>query len=185
LHDREYERVGDVSTRRANVRIITATNRDLDSAVKEGRFREDLFYRLNVIQIDLPPLRERKEDVLPLAERMLAGLRTGHRPSEFTDEVNELLLHYGWPGNVRELRNVIERAVILCTGERIGREHLPASFAPASAGSANVGDRVSLDQLEEAHIRRVLAACDSLEEAAQVLGIDVATLWRRRKKYGI
>jgi NtrC-family two-component system response regulator AlgB len=187
VQDREYERVGEARTRRADVRVIAATNVDLDEAVRDGRFREDLFYRIKVVQLDLPPLRERPEDVMVLAERFLADLRRGKPIEGFTPEAEAALRAYAWPGNIRELRNVIERALILCTSERIALEHLPGGFSQAEAAPATVGvgDRVSLDQLEELHIRRVLAKTRSLDEAAKVLGVDVATLWRRRKKYGI
>jgi NtrC-family two-component system response regulator AlgB len=187
LQDRQYERVGDTVTRRADVRVIAATNRDLAEAVRSGRFREDLYYRLNVIPIDLPPLRERADDIPPLAEAMLGSLRRGKAIAGYTPEAIAALRAYAWPGNVRELRNVVERAVILCRGERIGVEHLPANLAGGATAVAapEVGELVTLDALEEAHIRRVLAATKTLDEAARVLGIDTATLWRRRKKYGI
>ena len=186
LQDREYERVGDDATRKADVRIIAATNRDLDQAVKEGRFREDLFYRLNVIQIEIPPLRERPEDVAPLAERLLVFFgRARHHPFlGFSPEALQALIQYQWPGNLRELRNVVERTAILCQTERVGIECLPENLLPSDSG-ARLGDRVSLEKIEEEHIRRVLATTKSLQEAADILGIDQATLWRRRKKYGI
>jgi NtrC-family two-component system response regulator AlgB len=184
VQDREYERVGDSLTRRADVRIIAATNTDLEEAVRSGRFREDLYYRLNVFQIKVPPLRDRPEDLVALAERLLAGLSGHKKVLGFTPDALEALRMYAWPGNVRELRNVLERAVILCQGERIGVEHLPSGFSGRSP-SPELGDRVPLDRIEEMHIRRVLASTRSLEEAAEVLGIDSATLWRRRKKYGI
>ena len=185
VQDREYERVGEAITRRADVRLITATNADLEALVRDGRFREDLLYRINVVQIDLPALRDRSEDILPLADRFLAGFkRENQAVLGFTDEARDAMQRYRWPGNVRELRNVIERALILCQAERIGLEHLPASFAPRSA-SVELGGRFSLEKIEEAHIRRVLASTQSLDEAAGILQIDLATLWRRRKKYGI
>lgn len=184
LQDREYERVGDAITRRADVRVIAATNLDLEEAVRAGRFREDLLYRLNVIQIDLPPLRQRAEDILPLAEKLLASLRRQKNILGFTKEVAAALRNSAWPGNLRELRNVIERAVILCQGDRIGLEHLPSNLSPQSH-PPTVGDLVPLSQIEEEHIRRVLAAIPSLEEAARVLDLDPATLWRKRKKYGL
>jgi NtrC-family two-component system response regulator AlgB len=184
LQDREYERVGDAITRKADVRVITATNVDLDAAVLSGRFRQDLLYRLNVIQIDLPPLRQRSEDIIALAIRLLAGLKGGKRILGFSADAELALRDYPWPGNVRELRNVVERATILCHTEHIGIEHLPAGFAP-SAPTCAMGDLVSLEAIEEQHIRRVLAKVPTLEEAAKVLGIDYATLWRRRKKYGL
>jgi NtrC-family two-component system response regulator AlgB len=186
LQDREYERVGDYTTKKADVRIIAATNVNLEKAVKEGRFREDLFYRLNVIQIEIPPLRERPEDVVALAERLLAFHgRNNHRLfTGFTKEALQGLTTYLWPGNVRELSNVIERAAILCRTDRVGVDCLPANLAPEGY-APNIGDPVSLEKIEEQHIRRVLAGTKSLQEAADILGMDKATLWRRRKKYGI
>ncbi|HEY7088887.1 MAG TPA: sigma-54 dependent transcriptional regulator [Tepidisphaeraceae bacterium] len=182
--DRQYERVGDSAIRRADVRMIAATNIDLEAAVKAGRFREDLLYRIQVIQIDVPPLRQRVEDVVALAEGMLRTLGGGRGIVGFTPEAVERLRSYAWPGNVRELRNAMERAAIFCQTDRIGVEHLPGNATPTPATVA-VGDAVTLDELEEVHIRRVLASTKSLDEAARTLGIDAATLWRRRKKYGI
>ena len=186
LQEKAYERVGDIHTRKADVRIIAATNVDLEAAVKTGRFREDLYYRLNVVEIYLPPLRERGDDILPLAERLLAFFsRQSHRAVlGFTDEAREALQGYEWPGNVRELRNSMERAVLFCRAERIGIEHLPFKQAKLEA-PPNIGDLVSLETVEEMHIRRVLSATRSIEEACRVLGMDSVTLWRRRKKYGI
>jgi two-component system, NtrC family, response regulator AlgB len=186
LQDREYERVGEQITRRADIRLLTATNVDLDAAVKNGRFREDLLYRLNVITIEIPPLRRRLDDIVPLAERMLAFFAKTYarKVLGFTPEAEEALRRHSWPGNVRELRNVIERCAILSNKERIGAELLPGSMTAAPAEPA-LGAVVTLEKLEELHIRRVLASTKHLEEAAEVLGIDAATLWRRRKKYGI
>ena len=186
LQEKEYERVGDLVTRKADVRIITATSVDLEEAVRAGRFREDLFYRLNVMEIIVPPLRERREDILPLAERLLAFFaRQNHRKMlGFTTEAREALVNYAWPGNVRELRNAIERAVLLSNDDQIGREHLPLKLTPPPT-ELQVGDLVSLEKIEERHIRQVLAATKSFDEAARVLGLDPVTLWRRRKKYGI
>jgi NtrC-family two-component system response regulator AlgB len=184
LQEHEYERVGDTRTRHADVRVIAATNVDLEAATKTGAFREDLFYRLNVIQIELPPLRERPDDIGQIAERMLASLGGG-RFIGFTDEARELIRQHAWPGNLRELRNAIERATILSRSSRIGVEHLPTGMTRARPPELGVGDRLTLDELEENHIRRILSVTPTLEEAARVLGIDAATLWRRRKKYGI
>ena len=186
VQDKEYERLGDYVTRRADVRIIGATNVDLEKALQDGRFREDLYYRLNVIQITLPPLRERPEDLVTLAESLVVFFgRSCHRTvSGFTADAAGILRNYVWPGNVRELRNVIERAVILCREERIDVPHLPESLRAADK-SIRLGDPLSLDRIEEEHIRRVLADARSLQEAADTLGIDQATLWRRRKQYGI
>ena len=186
VQEKEYERIGDYTTRHADVRIIAATNIDLEKSVREGRFREDLYYRINVIQVEIPPLRERPDDVIALAERLLVFFgRSCHRMSlGFTDEAIHLLRHYSWPGNVRELRNVIERAVILCQTDRIGVNHLPENLRTMDR-SVRIGDPIPLDKIEEEHIRRVLATTRSLQEAADILGIDQATLWRRRKQYGI
>ena len=186
VQEKEYERIGDYMTRHADVRIIAATNIDLEKSVREGRFREDLYYRINVIQVEIPPLRERPDDVIALAERLLVFFgRSCHRMSMgFTDEAIHLLRHYSWPGNVRELRNVIERAVILCQTDRIGVNHLPENLRTMDR-SVSIGDPIPLDKIEEEHIRRVLATTRSLQEAADILGIDQATLWRRRKQYGI
>jgi NtrC-family two-component system response regulator AlgB len=188
VQDREYERVGDHKTRRADVRILAATNVDLEDALKAGRFREDLLYRIKVIEITLPPLRERPDDVVKLAERLLQqfGKRNGKRFSGFSPDALQALKTYDWPGNVRELRNVVERASILCRGDAVGTEHL--LLTPRSHGKAvgvGVGDMVPLEQVEELHIRSVLSATSSIDEAAKILGMDTVTLWRRRKKYGI
>jgi NtrC-family two-component system response regulator AlgB len=184
VQDLEYERVGDQATRKADVRVISATNADLEEAVKAGRFRQDLLYRLNVVQIDLPPLRERPEDTVTVAERLLAYFKRKHGrgPAGFTAAATEAMRAYDWPGNVRELRNVIERAAILCPDGMVDAAHL--LLKPAAA-AASIGDPVTLDRLEELHIRAVLASSKSLDEAASVLGIDSVTLWRRRKRYGI
>jgi len=186
IQDKEYERLGDATPRRADVRIIAATNADLGKRVAENRFREDLFYRLNVISLTIPPLRERQEDIMPLAVDFLAYFcRANHKTLlGFTREAEESLTSHNWPGNVRELRNTIERAVILGGGEMIGKTDLPDNIAP-SPGTPAIGDRVALSIIEELHIRRVIANTFSLQEAADILGIDQATLWRKRKQYGI
>ncbi len=186
LQDKVFERVGELETRKANVRIIAATNIDLEAAVRAGRFREDLFYRLDVVEIVIPPLRDRKEDILPIAETLLAFFaRQNHRQVlAFTDEARDFLLNYEWPGNVRELRNAVERAVLLCKDELIGAHHFPQR--PKSAERAPVpGNLVTMQELERNHIRRVLSSSKSIEEACRVLGMDSVTLWRKRKKYGL
>ncbi len=186
IQERQYERVGDSAVRQADVRIVAATNQNLESMVKEGRFREDLLYRLNVIQIDIPPLRQRPEDIRPLSENLLVYFsKRYHRPSlGFSPEAANALAAHPWPGNTRELRNAIERAVILCQTRTVGLDSLPLA-APARADVPSLGAKVSLEKLEEEHIRRILAQAPSLEEAARILGIDQATLWRRRKEYGL
>ena len=186
LQDKAYERVGDVVTCKADVRIIAATNIALEAAVKAGRFREALFYRLNVLEIIIPLLRERGEDILPLAESLLIFFdRQNHRGIlHLTNDARDALRAYEWPGNVRELRNTIERAVLLSSGEDIHAAQLPMKMKVMEQ-TPNIGDRVSLEKIEELHIRRVLASTKSFDEAAKVLDMDSVTLWRRRKQYGI
>ncbi len=186
VQDREYERVGDPATRRADVRILAATNQDLETAVAEGRFREDLLYRLDVLTLSIPPLRDRREDVLPLARRFLAlfGRQYGHPGSEFSPAAERTLLDHAWPGNVRELKSAVERAAMLSRGGKIGPELLLLKGSPAAPAGPNVGDLVPLAEIEREHVERVVARTGSLKEAAEVLGIDPATLWRRRKTAG-
>jgi NtrC-family two-component system response regulator AlgB len=184
IQDREYEAVGDNTTRQADVRIIAATNINLREAVKGGRFRDDLYYRLNVIQIDMPPLRERREDIPLLAGRFLAGFVKNKPVVGFSSAALKEMQAHSWPGNVRELRNVIERAAILCHESLIEPRHLTL-IAENKLTRDRAEDLLTLDQLEEAHIRRVLAAARTMEEAARILGIDTVTLWRRRRKYGL
>src|SRR5450432_4261715 len=132
LQEKQYERVGETRTRGSDVRVLAATNRNLEADIQTGRFREDLFYRLNVIEITLPPLRQRSRDILPLAER-LAGFfaRQGGKPiSGFTDQARTALQQHSWPGNIRELRNAIERAVILSSQSVLGVADLPLSVGP-------------------------------------------------------
>ena len=186
LQDREYERVGDPHTRSANVRVIAATNQDLAKMVEDGRFREDLFYRLNVVTLTTPPLRERREDVLSIAgETILQLARRYDRPARQLSEEAAALLSAGhWPGNLRELHNAIERAVIICDGETIRAEHLPFGAERSLAGQGlRAGDPVSLEALERAHIEAVVAQAASLDAAAKLLQIDSSTLYRKRKLY--
>jgi NtrC-family two-component system response regulator AlgB len=189
LQERRYERVGETRTRQADVRLVAATNHDLEADVAAGTFREDLLYRLNVVELTLPPLR-RRTDLAELVDHLLAFFtrQTGRRLSGFTPETREALLHHPWPGNLRELRNTIERAAILAEGPEIGLADLPERIARAHAapeGPMEIGGPVTLERLETEHIRRVLAASSSLDEAAQVLGIDPSTLYRKRKRAGL
>ncbi|THD04344.1 sigma-54-dependent Fis family transcriptional regulator [Panacagrimonas perspica] len=187
IQDHEYERVGDPHTRTANVRIIAATNRDLKKMISEGQFREDLYYRLNVITLTMPPLRERTEDLVSVAEGMLLTfVRQYDRPARrFNEQAVNWLRQYGWPGNLRELRNVVERAVILCNQESIGLEYLPTHTESAAKPGPGLraGDTVSLEELERAHILAVMSATSTLDNAAKILGIDGSTLYRKRKQY--
>jgi NtrC-family two-component system response regulator AlgB len=184
VQDREFERVGDPAPRTADVRIIAATNRDLEAEVKSGRFREDLFYRLNVIEVTVPPLRRRPKDILPLARILLTGVpaQGGKTATGFTAEAETAIAAYPWPGNVRELRNAVERGAILCTGPLVGLEHLPGQLTRTAVKHIEVGAPVTLEDLESEHIARVVAASPSLDEAAKTLGIDPSTLYRKRKK---
>jgi NtrC-family two-component system response regulator AlgB len=182
LQEREYERVGEAKPRRANVRVISATNRDLAQAVGEGRFREDLYYRLNVISFRLPPLRERLQDLEAIARRHLEFFahRAGKQFCGFSVAALETMRSYSWPGNLRELRNLIERAVILGAGDEVGADDLAEIIHVRS--EFRVGGRVTLEEIENEHIRKVIANSRTIDEAATVLGIDPATLYRRKKK---
>jgi NtrC-family two-component system response regulator AlgB len=185
LEDRRYERVGDPATRQADVRILAATNRDLEAATRDGRFREDLLYRLNVIVIELPPLRERPEDVPALAERFLDHFRRrrGRPDFAFSSAARQALAFHSWPGNLRELRNAVERATMLAPAASVEPEDLGLAVGSRPAATA-LGGPVSLAAVEEEHVRGVLASVPSYREAAAVLGIDETTLWRKRKQYG-
>jgi NtrC-family two-component system response regulator AlgB len=185
LQDKEFERVGESLTRRADVRVVAATNRDLENDVKSGRFREDLLYRLNVIEVHLPPLRERPEDLLPLANKFLTFFaRTAGRPTpELSAAAAAALRAYSWPGNIRELRNTIERAVILWPARVIAPAGLPERIAAQPTMAPRLGGDFTLDAVEREHILRVIARTPTLDDAARILGIDSSTLWRKRKRY--
>ncbi|MDN6855370.1 sigma-54-dependent response regulator transcription factor AlgB [Pseudomonas sp. CAN2814] len=186
IQDKEYERIGDPVTRNADVRILAATNRDLAGMVAQGTFREDLLYRLNVIVLNLPPLRERAEDIIGLAERFLARFVKDYgRPARgFTEEARALLRRYNWPGNVRELRNVIERASIICNNDLICIEQLAIGEQTTNT-APRIGEAMSLEELEKAHIAAVMASSTTLDQAAKTLGIDASTLYRKRKQYSL
>ncbi len=182
---KSYQRIGDPALRTADVRVLAATNADLQEKIAQGVFREDLYYRLNVIHLTIPPLRERKEDILMLAENCLKffSIQNHKRFSGFTRDAEQALTAYPWPGNVRELRNAIERSVILTTGEIVtAHEIFPEKSLTGVKNYAR--DDISLKDLEELHIKNVLAKSASLKEAAAKLGIDTVTLWRKRSKFG-
>jgi NtrC-family two-component system response regulator AlgB len=185
LQEREYERVGDSKPRKANVRVIAATNRRLEDLVKEGKFREDLYYRLNVITIEMPPLRQRPLDLPSLAQQHLKmfARQSARQIRDFTPAALSAMQRYPWPGNLRELRNVIERAVILAPGEKIDLNDFPDTLRGSQPSGAIIGNRVSLEELEREHIMRIIEIASSMDEAAQILGIDPATLYRKRKRY--
>jgi NtrC-family two-component system response regulator AlgB len=193
LQERRYERIGETRTRTSDVRLVAASNRNLDETVARGQFREDLYFRLNVVELTLPPLRERS-DARPLADHLLAffARQLGKKIEGFTPEAHEAILQYAWPGNLRELRNAIERGVIFATGPSVGLNDLPQKLArrdpgsvPGGAGLIGVGDRATIEELECAHIRSILEHSPSLEDAARILGIDPSTLYRKRKQLGL
>ncbi len=195
LNDRTYERLGEARERKADVRLIAASNRPLENEVRAGRFREDLFFRLNVIALTLPPLRERGEDVLPLARHYLRffGHRQGRHDLSFSEKCERVITGHSWPGNLRQLRNAVERAVILTPAAVVEPEDLgipfelgePAGTAEATRASVSLGADVSLEAIEREHIARVVARTASFEAAARILGIDATTLQRKRKRYGL
>jgi NtrC-family two-component system response regulator AlgB len=188
LQEKEYERVGEAKTRRANVRVISATNRNLEKALQEGRFRDDLYYRLHVIAVPIPPLRERPGDLLKIAERYLQffSRQCGKRLRGFSGEAEAVLRQYAWPGNLRELRNVVERAVILADTNEIHLLDLPEKLFPGSpqapAPGVQIGAKVSLMEIETEHIARVMKQAATMSEAARILGISRDTLHRKKKE---
>ncbi|MFO0908991.1 MAG: sigma-54 dependent transcriptional regulator [Isosphaeraceae bacterium] len=189
LQERRYERVGEARTRTADVRILAATNRDLEAAVATGGFREDLLYRLNVVEVVLPSLRERS-DLTSLAQHLLAffAARCGRPLTHFTSEALHAMSRYRWPGNLRELRNAVERAAILAPGPEVGLADLPERIGGMAADPhqpIEVGQAISLQRVEVEHIRRILGRTTSLDEAARILDIDPSTLYRKRKQYGL
>jgi len=191
LNDGSFERVGEARERHADVRVVAATNRNIEEEVRAGRFREDLLFRLNVVSLVLPSLRERPEDLLALAQHYLArAAARQHRPAfEFSESALRAIAAHPWPGNLRELRNAVERAVILSPGPRIEVDDLgipsPPAPSPGKPGDVALGADISLDAVEREHIARVIARAPTLEVAARTLGIDASTLQRKRKRYGL
>ncbi|HTN82387.1 MAG TPA: sigma-54 dependent transcriptional regulator [Sorangium sp.] len=187
LQERMFERVGGNDTVSVDVRLIAATNRDLAAAVQEGRFREDLYYRLNVVHIDMPPLRVRDTDVLLLANHFLRRFAAeNHRKIEgFTDEARAKLVAHRWPGNVRELENAIERAVVLCDDARIDAEHLPIDAAPVVKGALRIPG-ATMAEIERYAILSTLEATNgSTTRAAELLDISIRTIQYRLHEYGM
>lgn len=201
LHDRRYERLGESVERKADVRLIAASNKSLEDEVKVGRFREDLFFRLNVIALTVPPLRERREDILPLASHYLRFFerRQGRSHLSFSERCEKAIANYRWPGNLRELRNAVERAVILSPASVLQLQDLGLQTEvtgefeqprtrPVGLSNENplvLGQNLSIEEVEREHIALVVARATSFEAAAQILGIDPTTLQRKRKRYGL
>ncbi|HEY4952377.1 MAG TPA: sigma-54 dependent transcriptional regulator [Verrucomicrobiae bacterium] len=194
LQEREYERLGENVIRTANLRVIAATNRDLKKRVAEGLFREDLYFRLNVIAVEMPPLRSRDGDLIRFAEHYekFFAEQCNRKLDGLSPETIAYIRAYSWPGNLRELRNSIERAVIMTRGDQLVSEDFPGELRGQNSGNAgagenlpHVGSLISLEKLEEAHLRKILERTPSLTEAAEILGIDQATLYRKRKKIGL
>lgn len=182
LEERSFTRLGGTRPIKADFRVIAASNRDLARAVREGGFREDLYYRLNVISLEMPPLRKRKEDIPLLAEHFLARFRqeTKKEIEHINREALDLMMLYDWPGNVRELENAIERAVVVSKSKNIQPEDLPISSEPEICGQG------SLQEMERAHIQHVLKQNDwNITRSARVLGIDRSTLYKKLRRYNL
>jgi two-component system response regulator HydG len=189
LEEGTFRRVGSTRDREADVRVIAATNRNLAEDVNAGRFRTDLFYRLNVISLHVPPLRQRREDIPALAEHFIAAFRERFsRPAlNLSEEAQQRLASYDWPGNVRELRNCLERAAALATSDTIEAEQVVAPDAAKTSEGKSPASGVApatLEQLERQHIQRVLEETGgNRERAAAILGISARTLYRKLREY--
>lgn len=183
IEDKTFRRLGEVTSRQSNFRLIAATNRELIEETRKGTFRSDLFYRLNIFPLIIPPLRSRMEDLPGLIKEILAQL--GAQTDEVSPEVMELLRQYPWPGNIRELRNILERALIMSGGRSVSREHIPISEPSLPTVSAQAPDDApSLEKLEERYIMQVIQQSrGDLQEAAVILNMSRATLYRRLKKF--
>lgn len=185
IEDREVRPLGDTTSYPLDVRIISTSNRDVESFIKQGRFREDLYYRLKVIDIEMPPLRDRKEDIPLLIQHFVNRFSTElkKKVSGVSEETLRLLLNYSWPGNVRELENVIQRAITLSRHEMILPEDLPANLIPKTdvrLFEKAIEDKFTLDQLEKEYIRRILIETGgNKSKAAEILGLDRKTLYRK------
>jgi two-component system response regulator HydG len=187
LQERTFERVGGNETLKVDVRIIAATNRDLAAEVAAGKFREDLYYRLNVVNIEMPPLRARPSDLLPLANHFLSRFakENGKRIEGFSEDAVERITSYRWPGNVRELENVIERAVVLCDGPRLTAKHLPAGVGSVPKGAIRIPGS-TLGEIERHAILTTLEACGGrTSSAAQMLDISVRKIQYKLHEYGV
>lgn len=188
LESQQFIKIGDTKTTQVSVRILAATNRDLQDESARGNFRPDLFYRLSVFQITLPPVRDRKKDIAPLAKSFIQTYATkvNKQIIGYTDDFLQKLEAYNWPGNIRELKNVIERAVILCDGNELDASLLPYEFVSATVNPGNPASVYDLSLVEKAHIQRVISHTNgNRAEAARLLNIGIATLYRKLKEYGL
>ncbi len=187
LEDHKITRVGGTQEIKIDFRVICATNRDLEEAVRQGTFREDLYYRINVFEIDIPPLRDRPEDILPIAEHFLEKFSSamGRRVTGLSPSARMMVLKYQWPGNVRELANAIERALVVCRGKEIEPQHLPILSRSTSQDGGDPDD-LSMQAIEKKHILRVLKLNEfNVTHTAKALEIDRVTLYNKMRKYGI
>ncbi len=179
VQELEFERIGGVKSIRVDIRFISTSNRNMKEAIEQKIFREDLYYRLNVVPIRLPALRERKEDILPLAEHFLQRLCFENKKM-FSSKAKELLIDYPWPGNIRELANVIERTVVMDSSSIIEPEHLSLEFCPVRLASPCL----SLEEVEKRHILETLSVCEqNRTKTARVLGISIRTLRNKLKNF--
>jgi two-component system, NtrC family, response regulator AlgB len=181
LQNKEFERLGESVTKKVDVRIVAATNKNLEEAIKEGTFREDLFYRLNSVRLKLLPLRERPEDINLLTYYFIKKF-SDQKSKKISDDALKALRLNRWSGNIRELENTIERTVLLSQNKKIDRTDLPDSVIKMATEKS---ERLSLEEIEKHHIKKILQISKDLAEASEILAIDPATLWRKRKKYGL
>jgi two-component system response regulator HydG len=187
LQERRFERVGGNETISVDVRVVAATNRDLEQAVREGAFREDLFYRLKVVNIEMPPLRSRDTDIVLLAGSFLVRFaeENGRTIHGFSDAARARLLAHAWPGNVRELENAVERAVVLCDGDRVEAEHLPDDIGGATRGKVSIPGSTMAEIERHAILATLEATGGSTRRAAQMLGVSLRTVQYRAAEYGV
>jgi len=188
LQERTFERLGGTETLHIEARLVAITNADLPAAVAAGQFREDLFFRLNVIPLAVPPLRERRADILPLADHLLGSLCAIHHRANWTlsDAVRRMLVAYAWPGNIRELRNALERAVVFGKGPELTPDDFSENIRAAAGGTAVLSGLRSLEQIERDVILQTLEATRyHISKSAEILGISRKTLLEKRKKYGL